>query len=1041
MVTCKVDTVAVPKMNSIRTRKPSSSNSSGIRLLEGDHLETSSSVSRNSIYKLKIDLMYDDTRSVRNNRLDDPRGSHRTRSIIMYGRSELASTAGESSRSITSFLQDSKENSKVLADTTKKDVQRISNSVQAQIEQLFTDVAKDATSSFAVTCLGSLPLKDKVTSLQGLQQPLRDLYLKEKHPEERYSGFLDICATGLRIKMNAISYSPSNYKTNVNKDENITPFHNIAVWSAVKFVVSEEDGGAAFLPLITDPQNIDKSLLFEPLSPAAKNRFSNSSHSPIFAVVMRSAGLPKVLECHGFICKSTEDAIVIAATLYQSLMAHVHSDTHRSNKRRTPRNQNGVSCISIASSSALTGSNYLTRSQVLPSGRKSSFRSSNGSITGPPTSARSTRKKRIPSNSLGASSNVINEIVETSTEERKRSSYKSKRAPPIPTITHDPLHGNGSYKTVSTNNASKAYLDNFNGSYKNSSRLKNLSDKVYCSSNMIDNEAGVATSSSMGMRNESNGDILTRVAIPRSGSFLNTGGLTRYKSRAARRQSDKPGGGGGGGGSPLGFSELFNEFRLNENLHSLDDILYAIIDADGMSFNNLKPIYKEFLLKLAVTLTKDELFQRSKNIMKRQKKKKLKKKTSSIGSQKPTKTIIFGSKSLKKVFQLGQFRSCRGKPPKPPRHKEKEYKRKSGLPPNIGPPVPISSMQQHQTRQRSRVATSGSDVSGAHNENTFRGINRNSSSGYVSCSECSYDSEACTCKSADRCYCSLRTELANEKRNRKNKQKSAISKSFNSKNLIMHTPTIGNNINRHSLISCKSDDKCYCSMVEEELQTADESLHSQSDTTWCDTDSCVSASKCYCKRNELGGRPLSLENKSANRRQSHSVPRKSSDKLALDYELFTINGNTKPVQPHEALSVKKSVEAAAIFADVKLSQTTDIKSLCSSSLTEPNISDLKTIDSEAHISYLNKLSNLNKKTDSISVRRKNEEKQLLPLYSCSSQKSYSADDLLAKLSSIEKVAGNGSSIKSTSSKHLKQATYQSMRAVSSSLEDTLGYLP
>lgn len=46
-----------------------------------------------------------------------------------------------------------------------------------------------------------------------------------------------------------------------------------------------------------------------------------------------------------------------------------------------------------------------------------------------------------------------------------------------------------------------------------------------------------------------------------------------------------------------------------------------------MSFNDLKPIYKEFLLKLAVTLTKDELYQRSKSIMRRQKKKKLRKKT------------------------------------------------------------------------------------------------------------------------------------------------------------------------------------------------------------------------------------------------------------------------------------------------------------------------------------------------------------------------------------------------------------------------------
>lgn len=39
------------------------------------------------------------------------------------------------------------------------------------------------------------------------------------------------------------------------------------------------------------------------------------------------------------------------------------------------------------------------------------------------------------------------------------------------------------------------------------------------------------------------GDIMTRVAIPRSGSFLNTSGLARYKSRATRRA--KCGGGGG----------------------------------------------------------------------------------------------------------------------------------------------------------------------------------------------------------------------------------------------------------------------------------------------------------------------------------------------------------------------------------------------------------------------------------------------------------------------------------------------------------------
>lgn len=35
-----------------------------------------------------------------------------------------------------------------------------------------------------------------------------------------------------------------------------------------------------------------------------------------------------------------------------------------------------------------------------------------------------------------------------------------------------------------------------------------------------------------------------------------------------------------------------------------------------------------------------------------------------------------------------------------------------------------------------------------------------SSSGYVSCSECSYDSESCTCVSADKCYCSLSRRIS-----------------------------------------------------------------------------------------------------------------------------------------------------------------------------------------------------------------------------------------------------------------------------------------
>ncbi|KAM8706493.1 hypothetical protein ACLKA7_010717 [Drosophila subpalustris] len=1084
MVTsCKLDSqsvVAVPKMNSVRSRqKPASSNSnsSGFRLLDGDQLENNSSVSRNSVYKLKIDLMFDDSRSMRSNRLDDPRGSHRTRSIIMYGRSELASTTGDNPRSLSSFLQESSEPAKVLAEAAKSDVQRISNSVQAQIEQLFTDVAKDATNSFDVTCLGSLPLKDKVTSLQGLQEPLRQLYLDEVTKKKLKSGYLDICATGLRIKISAMS---SNNKVAEEENEsNITPFHNIAVWSAVKFVISESDGGAAFLPLITDPDNIDKTALFQPLSAIEQLAVEQSEHihAPIFAVVMRSASAPKILECHGFICKSTEDAIVIAATLYQSLMAHVSTNSHRSTKRRTPRQQNGVSCISIASSSALTSSNYLSRSQIAPSlnGRRSSFRSSSAGTAGgmspksqmglASTPSRSTRKKRVSSSSLSSNSNVINEAaeIETSTEERKRKSHKTKRAPPVPAP-----NAIGGYKAGGSGRGSNHIVCN-NGHVN---RLHHQHAKKPTMPTQMPMGTGMGMGMGMGMpppmangnanaRKMSDlvgaatvaaagdGDILTRVAIPRSGSFLNTGGLTRYKSRAARRTNS--GKLGGGGGSPLGFSELFNEFRLHENLHSLDDILYAIIDADGMSFNDLKPIYKEFLLKLAVTLTQDELFQRSKNIMRRQKKKKQKRKPTSSGSQKKPKSIFFGTKSLKKVFQLGQFRSCRGKLAKstkePPAPVESANKRRLTPPIIIGPPQSQSHQQQQQ--QRNRAATSGSDVSVVRNEHALQGIHRNSSSGYVSCSECSYDSESCTCASADRCYCSLRTEHLNHKLRQKNERNMAKA------NGRKPTVGVGSGVgvgagagvgNRHSLISCKSDEKCYCSMVEEEPTSTLEhdSANSHSDTTtWCDTDSCVSASKCYCKRTHrsrqranASGATVSEDSLNQQHR-SRAATRKSkpTEKLGLDYELFTIGGNSKPVQANEALSVKKSVEAAAVFADMKLSQTTDIKSLC------PPVQKTGIGMRSSNGSVGSSRRSLYRTRESLSTDRLgNGSAMIMPLHMSSSgatsHKSCSADDLLINIKALEKAA----SIRSNVSRS-RMASYQSMRAVSASLEDSLGYLP
>lgn len=137
--------------------------------------------------------------------------------------------------------------------------------------------------------------------------------------------------------------------------------------------------------------------------------------------------------------------------------------------------------------------------------------------------------------------------------------------------------------------------------------------------------------------------------------------------------------------------------------------------------------------------------------------------------------------------------------------------------------------------------------------------------------------------------------------------------------------------NTDTLISCHSDDKCYCSLDDDE-GTADD----LSTATYCETRSCNSTTKCYCKHRVVKAPSTAA---SVTKKMNRTC---ITDSLALDYELFTIandrghrhgnskarnSGNSKHIRSQEALSVKKSVEMAAVFADVKLSQTTDVKQI------------------------------------------------------------------------------------------------------------------
>merc|ERR1711997_119924 len=105
----------------------------------------------------------------------------------------------------------------------------------------------------------------------------------------------------------------------------------------------------AFLPLISDPVGNDKMRLFHDLDGDHEVELAaDSPHPPVFACVMRkmtgnrgnngsSHGSGKQqtqLECHGFVCSSSEDAIIIAANLYQALL-----ETMKKQKMRIQQQQ------------------------------------------------------------------------------------------------------------------------------------------------------------------------------------------------------------------------------------------------------------------------------------------------------------------------------------------------------------------------------------------------------------------------------------------------------------------------------------------------------------------------------------------------------------------------------------------------------------------------------------------------------------------------------------------------------------------------------
>ncbi|XP_053651983.2 serine-rich adhesin for platelets [Cherax quadricarinatus] len=527
---------------------------------------------------------------------------------------------------------------------------------------------------YRVDYLGALQLAEKATSLDVLQTPLKDLYYKYRLCVSRgkrpVSGTLQITEAGLKITHGSVDSCDGHL-------EFTNPFPTIAVWAAVKLVIRKEMSeqgqvgySYAFLPLICDPEAQDKYNLYHALN-VPEPSVMTIQHPPMFACVMRKVGVPKVLECHGFVCQSSEDAIVMAANLYQALLENMRSEAPSEASSDTREDDRHV----------------MSDSEMVP--------------------VRPPRKKR------------------------------SRRS-------ESPNFGQG-LRRASSEDILKSHII-VDDSRTSKRRLKRSISERHPGAFLLDP-----------------GDVYTRVALPRSKSFMNV--TNKYN-----------------------FHDLLDDVKQKTGLKSVDEVLKQVINPRGMSFSEMDPDQREILLKLALTLSKDEIYQRSKNIMRQQTRGRSSSLMSLMDSDSDGSTISSVLKATKRSFsRLGSRASSL---------QSSYLKDKS----------PLRKLVNNKNRYMFEKGRNNSAARRADNkENEFTHMlevsgrkvapktpmpRRNSSQaneGYLSCSECGYDSEC-----SSKCYCSLPRRASSTKPNDKHKE---------------HDSPCDCDTE-----SCAESEKCYCSL-------------------------------------------------------------------------------------------------------------------------------------------------------------------------------------------------------------------------------------
>ena len=522
---------------------------------------------------------------------------------------------------------------------------------------------------YKVDYLGAIQLTGKATSLDVLQDPLKQLYYIHKFKEEsnskKFASSISITDAGLRIFHN----SGNNNVTDI-----INPYSSIAVWAAIKLVIKKKIGNSgqvnysyAFLPLICDPEAQNNFNTYYPLN-VPDPTIMNGSHPPMFACVMRKLGDSRILECHGFICKASEDAIVIAANLYQALLGTMNSDDKSHEPDYT-----------------------MSDSEIIP--------------TRPP------RRKQSPASSLQGT------LRRSSSEDVIRTGYESNENP---------------------------------------HRLKKYSIRRNASKRIAEPEK--------------------RTSLPNGTTYANLSGENM-------RDTDS------------------NTIVLR----NIDDVLKAVINPNGMSFTEMSPQHRELLMKMALILSKDEIYEKSKSIMRSHRDR-----SGSYGgceSDSDASAIVSVINATKR--SISRFSSRATTSFKPSTLKErvpniKGYNTHQGV-------LNIQDGQHKDKEPNVRTIQYTSNLNSSLDKKTPKTpmVKRGKSGYHSSYSECDYDSEC-----SSRCYCSTTVKQQ--------------------KNLTNRTSRTSGVRSGCDTESCAESEKCYCSLKRintNGLKLYEINLDTETDTT------------------------------------------------------------------------------------------------------------------------------------------------------------------------------------------------------------------